>query len=155
MSVKINGKKLHLTTFEVPTSGKNMRMCLVAQRDLAKESESFDAFNKKVDSLKKDEELDSQTLIDFYDAQIKLIDTYSKFLQPILNLSDEQTQKLEDSDFKDVVDLANEVIAKVLGLDSSKSTDTKWSESSQWIWSNDRRLWLYNSTISRLWPYVS
>ena len=125
MSVKINGKKLHLTTFEVPTSGKNMRMCLVAQRDLAKESESFEAFNKKVESLKKDEELDSQTLIDFYDAQIKLIDTYSKFLQPILNLSDEQTQKLEDSDFKDVVDLANEVIAKVLGLDSSKSTDTK------------------------------
>ena len=125
MSVKINGKKLHLTTFEVPTSGKNMRMCLVAQRDLAKESESFDAFNKKVDALKKDEELDSQTMIDFYDAQIKLIDTYSKFLQPILNLSDEQTQKLEDSDFKDVVDLANEVIAKVLGLDSSKSTETK------------------------------
>lgn len=125
MSVKINGKKLHLTTFEVPTSGKNMRMCLVAQRDLAKESESFDAFNKKVDALKKDEELDSQTMIDFYDAQIKLIDTYSKFLKPILNLSDEQAQKLEDSDFKDVVDLANDVIAKVLGLDSSKSTDTK------------------------------
>ena len=125
MSVKINGKKLHLTTFEVPTSGKNMRMCLVAQRDLAKESESFDAFNKKVDALKKDEELDSQTMIDFYDDQIKLIDIYSKFLQPILNLSDEQTQKLEDSDFKDVVDFANEVIAKVLGLDSSKSTDTK------------------------------
>lgn len=125
MSVKISGKKLHLTTFEVPTSGKNMRMCLVAQRDLAKESESFDAFNKKVDALKKDEELDSQTMIDYYDAQIKLIDTYLKFLQPILNLSDEQTQKLENSDFKDVVDLANEVIAKVLGLDSSKSTDTK------------------------------
>lgn len=125
MSVKINGKKLHLTTFEVPTSGKNMRMCLVAQRDLAKESESFDVFNKKVDALKKDEELDSQTMIDFYDAQIKLIDTYSKFLQPILNLSDEQTQKLENSDFKDVVDLANDVIAKVLGLDSSKSTETK------------------------------
>ena len=125
MSVKINGKKLHLTTFEVPTSGKNMRMCLVAQRDLAKESESFDAFNKKVDALKKDEELDSQTMIDLYDAQIKLIDTYSKFLQPILNLTDEQTQKLEDSDFKDVVDLANEVIAKVLGLDSSKSTEAK------------------------------
>ena len=126
MSVKINGKKLHLTTFEVPTSGKNMRMCLVAQRDLAKESESFEVFNKKVDALKKDEELDSQTMIDFYDAQIKLIDTYSKFLKPILNLSDEQAQKLEDSDFKDVVDLANDVIAKVLGLNSSKSTDTKW-----------------------------
>ena len=125
MSVKINGKKLHLTTFEVPTSGKNMRMCLVAQRDLAKESESFDVFNKKVDALKKDEELDSQTMIDFYDAQIKLIDTYLKFLKPILNLTDEQTKKLEDSDFKDVVDLANEVIAKVLGLDSSKSTETK------------------------------
>lgn len=125
MSVKINGKKLHLTTFEVPTSGKNMRMCLVAQRDLAKESESFDVFNKKVDALKKDEELDSQTMIDFYDAQIKLIDTYSKFLQPILNLTDEQTKKLEDSDFKDVVDLANDVIAKVLGLDSSKSTEAK------------------------------
>ena len=125
MSVKINGKKLHLTTFEVPTSGKNMRMCLVAQRDLAKESESFDVFNKKVDALEKDEELDSQTMIDFYDAQIKLIDTYSKFLKPILNLTDEQTKKLEDSDFKDVVDLANEVIAKVLGLDSHKSTETK------------------------------
>ena len=125
MSVKINGKKLHLTTFEVPTSGKNMRMCLVAQRDLAKESESFDAFNKKVDSLKKDEELDGQTLIDFYDAQIKLIDIYSKFLKPILNLTDEQTKKLEDSDFKDVVDLANEVIAKVLGLDSSKSKESE------------------------------
>ena len=125
MSVKINGKKLHLTTFEVPTSGKNMRMCLVAQRDLAKESESFDAFDKKVHSLKKDEELDNQTSIEFYEAQIKLIDTYSKFLQTILNLSDEQTKKLEDSDFKDVIKFANEVIAKVLGLDTSKSTEAK------------------------------
>lgn len=125
MSVKINGKKLHLTTFEVPTSGKNMRMCLVAQRDLAKESERFDAFDKKVHSLKKDEELDNQTSIEFYEAQIKLIDTYSKFLQTILNLSDEQTKKLEDSDFKDVIKFANEVIAKVLGLDSSKSSETK------------------------------
>lgn len=125
MSVKINGKKLHLTTFEVPTSGKNMRMCLVAQRDLAKESERFDAFDKKVHSLKKDEELDNQTSIEFYEDQIKLIDTYSKFLQTILNLSDEQTKKLEDSDFKDVIKFANEVIAKVLGLDSSKSSETK------------------------------
>lgn len=125
MSVKINGKKVHLTTFEVQTSGKNMRMCLVAQRDLAKESESFDAFDKKVRSLKKDEELDNQTSIEFYEAQIKLIDNYLKFLQTILNLSDEQTKKLEDSDFKEVIKFANEVIAKVLGLDTSKSTDTK------------------------------
>ena len=36
MSVKINGKKLHLTTFEIETTVKNVRACLKAQKVFAK-----------------------------------------------------------------------------------------------------------------------
>ncbi|RVU71780.1 MULTISPECIES: phage tail tube assembly chaperone [Lactobacillus] len=114
MSVKINGKKLHLTTFEVPTSGKNIIRCLTAQRDFAKENEIV----KNMDSDNDD------SVIKGLEAQIKMIDLYVKFLKPILHLSDAQEQKVEESDFDDVVDLANEVIAKVLGYNSDKSDES-------------------------------
>ena len=111
MSVKINGKKLHLTTFEIPTSGKNIRRCLVAQKHFAEANEQIKHVNTD----------DDDSIIKALDAQIKLIDTYIEFLKPMLNLSDAQAQKVEDSDFDDVVDFTNEVINKVLGYDSSKS----------------------------------
>lgn len=111
MSVKVNGKNLHLTTFEIPTSGKNIRECLVAQKRFAEAGEIIDHVNTD----------DDDSMIKALDAQIKLIDTYTEFLKPILHLSDEQAKKVEDSDFKDVVDFTNEVISKVLGYDSDKS----------------------------------
>ena len=115
MSVKVNGKKLHLTTFEVPTSGKNIRKCLVAQKKFAEVGEVIDHVNTDNDD----------SMIKALDAQIKLIDTYTEFLKPILHLSDEQAKKVEDSDFNDVVDFTNEVIGKVLGYDSSKSKESE------------------------------
>ena len=115
MSVKVNGKKLHLTPFEIPTTGKNIRKCLVAQKNFAEVSEAIDHVNTD----------DDDSMIKALDAQIKLIDTYTEFLKPILHLSDEQAKKVEDSDFNDVVDFTNEVIGKVLGYDSSKSTESE------------------------------
>ena len=38
MAAKVNGKKLHLSTFEIPTSGKNIRKCLVAQKKFAEKN---------------------------------------------------------------------------------------------------------------------
>lgn len=111
MSVKVNGKKLHLTTFEIPTSGKNIRRCLVAQKEFAKAQEAISNVNTD----------DDESVINSLDAQVKIIDTYENFLQPILHLSDEQTKKLEDADFTDVVDFANEIMAKVLDFDTDKS----------------------------------
>ncbi|NRO84166.1 hypothetical protein IMAU10149_00738 [Lactobacillus helveticus] len=111
MSAKVNGNKLHLTTFEIPTSGKNIRKCLVAQKKFAEASETIDHVNTD----------DDDSMIKALDAQIKLIDTYTEFLKPILHLSDEQAKKVEDSDFNDVVDFTNEVISKILGYDSDKS----------------------------------
>lgn len=111
MSVKVNGKKLHLTTFEIPTSGKNIRKCLVAQKKFAESDEQIKNANAD----------DDNSIIRALDAQIKLIDTYTEFLKPMLGLSDAQAQKVEDSDFDDVVDFTNEVINKVLGYDSDKS----------------------------------
>lgn len=115
MSVKINGKKLHLTTFDVPTNGRNIRRCLVAQKKFAE----ADLKIKRVDT---DNE---ESVIDSLKAQIELIDTYTEFLKPVLGLSDAQVEKVENSDFEDVVAFTNEVIEKVLQVDSSKSTDDK------------------------------
>ena len=111
MSVKVNGKKLHLTTFEIPTSGKNIRKCLVAQKEFAQANEDVKNFGPDNDD----------SIIKGLEAQIKMIDIYTEFLKPMLHLSDTQAQKIEDSDFNDVVDFTNEVINKVLGYDSDKS----------------------------------
>ena len=111
MSVKVNGKKLHLTTFEIPTTGKNIRKCLIAQRDFA-----------KIDQAMNDVDLnDDESIVKSLEAQIKLIDTYTGFLKPMLDLSEDQAKKIENADFEDVVSFTNEVIAKVLGFDSDKS----------------------------------
>lgn len=115
MSVKVNGKKLHLTTFEIPTTGANIRKCLVAQKDFAKANRAI----KNVD-MENDE-----SIINSLDAQIQLIDTYTEFLKPILKLSPDQVKKVEESDFEDVVDFADEVIEKVLGFNSDKSKESE------------------------------
>lgn len=111
MAVKVNGKNLHLTTFEIPTTGKNIRKCLIAQRDFA-----------KIDQAMNDVDLnDDESIVKSLEAQIKLIDTYTGFLKPMLDLSEDQAKKIENADFEDVVSFTNEVIAKVLGFDSDKS----------------------------------
>lgn len=111
MLVKVNGKKLHLTTFEIPTSPKNIRKCLTAQEEFAKAQEAIT--NVDTDN--------NESVINSLDAQVKLIDTYVNFLQSVLHLSDKQADKLEDADFSDVVDFANEIMAKVLDFDANKS----------------------------------
>jgi len=111
MSVKVNGKKLHLTTFEIPTTGKNIRKCLIAQRDFAKINQAMTDVDVN----------DDESIVKSLNAQIQMIDTYTGFLKPILGLTEDQAKKVEDAEFDDVVDFANEVIAKVLGYDPDKS----------------------------------
>lgn len=112
--ISINGKKLHLTTFHIPTTGKNLKACLIAQKKFAQVDET----------LKNVKEDDDQSIINSLDAYIDLIDTYTDFLKPILHLSDDQVKKVENADFTDVEQFANEIISKVLGVDSSKSQET-------------------------------
>lgn len=111
MSVKVSGKKLHLTTFEIPTTGKNIRKCLIAQRDFAKINQAMTDVDVN----------DDESIVKSLNAQIQMIDTYTGFLKPILGLTEDQAKKVEDAEFDDVVDFANEVIAKVLGYDPDKS----------------------------------
>lgn len=111
MSVKVNGKKLHLTTFEIPTTGKNIRKCLIAQRDFAKINQAMTDVDVN----------DDESIVKSLNAQIQMIDTYTGFLKPILGLTEDQAKKVEDAEFDDVVDFTNEVIAKVLGYDPDKS----------------------------------
>lgn len=111
MSVKVNGKKLHLTTFEIPTTGKNIRKCLIAQRDFAKINQAMTDVDVN----------DDESIVKSLNAQIQMIDTYTGFLKPILGLTEDQAKKVEDAEFDDVVDFANEVITKVLGYDPDKS----------------------------------
>lgn len=125
MSVKVNGKKLHLTTFEIATSGKNLRRCLVAQRDLAEVQEHYRNYHLKYENLKKDEDIEPEAIVDVLDARIKELDIYVGFLKPFLGLSDEQTKKVEDSDIDDVIDFTTEIIDKVTGVDSSKSEESE------------------------------
>ena len=125
MSVKVNGKKLHLTTFEIATSGKNLRQCLVAQRDLAKVQEHYRNYHLKYENLKKGEDIEPEAIVDVLDARIKELDIYVGFLKPFLGLSDEQTKKVEDSDIDDVIDFTTEIIDKVTGVDSSKSEESE------------------------------
>ena len=125
MSVKVNGKKLHLTTFEIATSGKNLRQCLVAQRDLAKVQEHYRNYHLKYENLKKDEDIEPEAIVDVLEARIKELDIYVDFLKPFLGLSEEQTKKVEDSDIDDVIDFTTEIIDKVTGVDSSKSEESE------------------------------
>lgn len=111
MAVKVDGKKLHLTSFNVLTNGHNIRACLVEQKKLAE-------LDRALKNVKDD---DDNSMINFLDTQIAYIDNLSEFLKDILKLSDGQIKKIEDADFYDVVDFANEVIAKVLRQDQSKS----------------------------------
>lgn len=115
MSVKVNGKKLHLTTFEIPTSGYNLRKCLVAQKEFAEAEE-------KIDSINTD---DDKSIVSGFQAQIDLLDTYMNFLKPLLHLSDDQVKKIENADFNDVVEFVNDIIGKVLGYSPEKSEKSK------------------------------
>lgn len=104
MSVKINGKKLHLTTFEVETTVKNVRACLKAQKTFA---ELSIAINKVKDD-------DDQSILDVLTAQENLLMKKKKFLKKILHLSDAQVDKIEDSDPGDVSEFVTDLIGKNL-----------------------------------------
>lgn len=111
MLVKINGKKLHLTTFEVETTVKNVRAFLKAQKVFAKLSI---AINKVKDD-------DDQSILDVLTAQENLLDEEEKFLKKILHLSDAQVDKIEDSAPEDVSEFVTDLIGKILQVDDSKS----------------------------------
>lgn len=113
MAVKVDGKKLHLTTFNVLTTGRNMKACLIQQKKMAELDQA----------LKHVKDDDDQSVINFLDKQVEWIDEIDEFLKTVLQLSDSQLKKIEDADFYDAVDFANEVVAKVLRMDTTKSED--------------------------------
>lgn len=111
MLVKVSGKKLHLTTFEVNTTVKNVRACLKAQKVFAELSIAIK--NAKDD--------DDQSILNVLEAQENLLNEQESFLKEILGLSDAQIDKVENSDPADVTEFVTEVMDKVLQVDESKS----------------------------------
>lgn len=115
MLIKINGKKLHLTTFEVTPTSKNLRRCLEMQKKVAEMTLAMK--NVNVD--------DPESIIKSLDKQLEWLDTDTKFLKGVLNLSDDQVKKIDDSDFDDVNEFVQDVVDKILQRDDLKSEDDK------------------------------
>lgn len=113
MLVKINGKKLHLTTFEVVPSKRNLKRCLEMQKVIAE-------MNLEIKNTNPD---DPASLVKSLKKQLEWLDADTTFLKEVLNLSDDQIKKVEDSDFDDVTAFVNEVMDKLLQRDDSKSDD--------------------------------
>lgn len=115
MLIKINGKKLHLTTFEVKPTSKNLRRCLKMQKAVAEMTLAM----KNVDVE------NPESIIKSLDKQLEWLDTDTEFLKDVLNLSADQVKKIEESDFDDVNEFVQEVVDKILQRDNSKSEDDK------------------------------
>lgn len=115
MLIKINGKKLHLTTFEVKPTSKNLRLCLKMQKTVAEMTLAI----KNVDTD------DPESIIKSLDKQMDWLNSDTEFLKDVLHLSADQVKKIEDSDFDDVNEFTQEVIDKILQRDDSKSENDK------------------------------
>ena len=111
MLIKINGKKLHLASFEVVPTAHVLKRCLDIQKEIAKMQLS----------LKQIKEDDPESIIKSLEAQTRWLDSYTDFLQDVLKLSESQVKKVEDSDFDDVTEFTGEVGDKTLQRDNSKS----------------------------------
>lgn len=115
MLIKINGKKLHLTTFEIKPTSKNLRRCLEMQKKVAEMTLAM----KNVDVE------NPESIIQSLDKQLEWLDEDTEFLKDVLHLSADQVKKIEDSDFDDVNGFVQDVVDKILQRDDSKSEDDK------------------------------
>ena len=115
MSVKINGKKLHLKTFEITRNGYRVRKSLEFQKTMAQMEMT----------LKRVKEDDDESMIRALDAQMKAIDAYTAYLKDVLNLSDDQVKKVQDSDIDDVSSFCVDVLSVILQMDADKSSEDK------------------------------
>lgn len=115
MLIKINGKKLHLTTFEIKPTSKNLRRCLEMQKKVAEMTLAM----KNVDVE------NPESIIQSLDKQLEWLDEDNEFLKDVLHLSADQVKKIEDSDFDDVNGFVQDVVDKILQRDDSKSEDDK------------------------------
>lgn len=115
MLIKINGKKLHLTTFEIKPTSKNLRRCLEMQKKVAEMTLAMK--NVDVENL--------ESIIQSLDKQLEWLDEDTEFLKDVLHLSADQVKKIEDSDFEDVNEFVQDVVDKILQRDDSKSEDDK------------------------------
>lgn len=111
MLIKIDGKKLHLTTFEVVPTAHALKRCLEIQKEIAK-------MQLSIKQVKDD---DPESIIKSLEVQEKWLDSYIDFLQDVLKLSDAQVKKVEDSDFDDVTEFTGSVVDMILQRDNSKS----------------------------------
>ena len=89
MAVKVDGKKLHLTTFNVLTTGRNMKACLIQQKKMAELDQA----------LKPVKDDDDQSVINLLNRQVEWVDEFESLFNKVFNLSDAQGKKVEDDNF--------------------------------------------------------
>lgn len=117
-TVKIDGSKLHLKTFEVETSGYKMLKSMKMQR----QSAALDVAINKLNDADAD---DPEEMIKFLDSQIDMVESEYSFLEEILGLTKTQMEKVKKASIQDVTSFVMDVCSKVLGWDHepSKSED--------------------------------
>lgn len=69
------------------------------------------------------ENLQPQTAMDFFDEQIKLIDTLNDFIADILKLSKKEQKKLEDFSFDELTEFASNIAGELLGMKETEVTE--------------------------------
>ncbi|WP_125702405.1 phage tail tube assembly chaperone [Lacticaseibacillus daqingensis] len=97
--MKLQIKQLGTKHYEVKTSNRNMRAMFALQLTMAKAGD--------IDGLDPEEQVQRS-----YEMLNQVLD----FIQGALNLSDKDAAKLDDLEFDQTVEIANYVIARMMGM---------------------------------------
>ena len=67
--------------------------------------------------------LKPETAMDFFDAQIKLIDTLNNFLIETLRLGKKEQKALQEISFEELSDFASDVAGQLMGMTETEATE--------------------------------
>lgn len=118
--MKIDASKIGLGEQEIVPTGKVYRRCLQVQLNLAK-------VGRDADRIK---DGDDDSVINALQSQVDLLSQYTDFLGDVFRLTKKKRESLEDERFDDLTAVINDIVAKVLGYDSSKDTKSKSGQGS-------------------------
>lgn len=69
------------------------------------------------------QDLKPETAMDFFDAQLKLIDTLNNFLIETLRLGKKEQKALQEISFEELSDFASDVAGQLMGMTETEATE--------------------------------
>lgn len=69
------------------------------------------------------QDLKTETAMDFFDAQLKLIDTLNNFLIETLRLGKKEQKALQEISFEELSDFASDVAGQLMGMTEAEVTE--------------------------------